>query len=439
MCIVVYSISESSLATLIFFIGYGLNGWLVITVLKLREEEKNIFFLVYGLSSIAAVILFYIYSHRYGVPFISGGSDDMSYENDAFLVSTSVLKYNSTEIGFIVKNIFHNSKGYIYIISLFMRVSSLIDGYDTMIPRLFNNMSLGFISLIVFSIARYLKMGKHYSLIAALAVGMFPMMIFTSIHIFRDTIATLILMLSLLLSLQIRVSKSYTSVLLRIFIIILLLIIIQEVRFLNIITMAGMLFAALYSRFGGRLHHNILLAGVIVTIVSLYLIPKDSNSILSVLFLAETTVDHYSLGLSNRSTGLSSVLFSLPFPLSIIGRFSYASITPLPFVYDTIEWTILGIGTIFQFLFFPFIFLGLFDLRKNSYLWPLLFGFIIVFMGYAYGTFTFRHIIQVVPFAAILATVGYKNHRGSRWSIWFALSGIIFSSGILYLVLKGNL
>ena len=157
MCIVVYSISESSLATLIFFIGYGLNGWLVITVLKLREEEKNIFFLVYGLSSIAAVILFYIYSHRYGVPFISGGSDDMSYENDAFLVSTSVLKYNSTEIGFIVKNIFHNSKGYIYIISLFMRVSSLIDGYDTMIPRLFNNMSLGFISLIVFLLTSFQK------------------------------------------------------------------------------------------------------------------------------------------------------------------------------------------------------------------------------------------------------------------------------------------
>jgi hypothetical protein len=432
-----YSIVESSFSTLIFYFLFSLIGYSVMKKFKCDRNYYNIYFIVYGISTIAAILLYYIYINRYGVPYIAGGSDDISYERDALIVSKSLLMYNPDEIGRLVNNIFHNSKGYIYILSLIMRTSEYIGGYNTLIPRLFNNMSLGFVSALVYSISLKVIRNDKYSTNGALIAGLFPIMIFTSIHIFRDTIITLILLVTLKLSTDSQVDRKSTNNIFRIATVALLFVIMYHLRFLNIIALSGIVAVTVISRVGKNTHRNILFTGLVIIIIALYNIPRNFDSEFRILYLAEATIDHYSEGLTLRSEGLSTSLFSLPFPLSIVGRFVYASITPLPFVYTTIEWTLIGLGTIAQFFFFPYIFIGLYDLRKQIQYWPLLIGFLIVFMGYAYGTFTFRHITQVVPFAMILGMYGFKQHRKSRTAIRLILMSVLVGLGTIYLVLKG--
>jgi hypothetical protein len=112
-------------------------------------------------------------------------------------------------------------------------------------------------------------------------------------------------------------------------------------------------------------------------------------------------------------------------------------VSPLPLWYSNFEWTLLGIGTLVQFMFLPFIFLGVLIAQKDRTIWPLLVGFLILFSGYTFGTFTYRHIAQIVPFAVILAIIGYSRYSNWRIPIWASCSVTLLLAGATYLVLKG--
>ena len=47
----------------------------------------------------------------------------------------------------------HNSTGYIYLIALLNKFSQIFDGFNTMLPRLFNGFALGLIGFATYKIA----------------------------------------------------------------------------------------------------------------------------------------------------------------------------------------------------------------------------------------------------------------------------------------------
>jgi hypothetical protein len=135
--------------------------------------------------------------------------------------------------------------------------------------------------------------------------------------------------------------------------------------------------------------------------------------------------------------GLSLILFNMPIPFNYIGSLFYSFITPLPILYTTdIDWNFLSIGTIYQFLFIPFVFVGLKSSYRSGLMLPLFFMFLICFGGYVFGSFTFRHITYIVPFAAIYGAIGYEKHRKQRWLVWPALLLVLFFLLLVYYVIK---
>jgi hypothetical protein len=135
--------------------------------------------------------------------------------------------------------------------------------------------------------------------------------------------------------------------------------------------------------------------------------------------------------------GLSLILFNLPIPLNYVGSLFYSFITPLPIIYTTdIDWNFLSFGTIYQFLFIPFIFAGIKISFRSAIMLPVFFAFLIAFVGYIFGSFTFRHITYIVPFASIYGAIGYERHKKHRKIIWQTLFILLFSLMIIYYIIK---
>jgi hypothetical protein len=149
----------------------------------------------------------------------------------------------------------------------------------------------------------------------------------------------------------------------------------------------------------------------------------------------EEMYDSYRLGLSS---GLAQKVFATPMPAGLILRLGYAMIIPLPMVYTEVERTFQGLGTLFQFFFLPFFFLGIWRSLRVPARFPLLFSFGIMFLGMVLFTFTERHLMMFFPLGSLLAVLGYKAHAKARFRIWrsmfllgamLAVSYIFFKAG----------
>lgn len=436
LTILALSLAEASPAILISYILFGVLGYMITLYVDRDSSNGRIFAIVYGCSATVAVAVYYIYMARYSVPYINGGSDDLFFEEQAKQVARAALwVYDPKQIRLIINYPNHNATGYIYLVSFLIRLGDLLGGFHTMMPRLLNGMALGLVSVFIFSIAKEVKLGLARSKVVALWSGLFPMMLFVSAHVFRDIIVTLIVVMVLKLALSLQKERSLPLLLFYTMIILLLTLILGEIRFPHIVIPLGILFVSWYVRISLRLPRWTLLIGIAIVFIGLVVFRQPLQAIPWVERISNN-VDFYTEDLQFRSDGFSQIVFGLSFPLNIIGRLVYATIAPMPVWYANFEWTLLGIGSLLQFMYFPFIFLGILVVQKKRNTWPLLAGFLIVLGGYVYGSFTFRHISQIVPFATVLAVFGYDKYKAWRRPIWAACSILLVMGFITYVMLK---
>lgn len=432
--VVITSIIEWSVSIFIFYIILFVIGYFLTVFLNNSKVNINCYILVFSISVIYTIVLYYAYTLRYDLPYFIGGSDDLAYELEGKAIS-SVWLYDSEEIGKILNKPWHNSKGYIYVVSLIYRIGEFLWGFHTLMPRFLNSLGLGVIFSLIYNLSLKINLKKKEAIKVGLVVSLFPIMLYTGAHTFRDIIVAVIIILSVITGINITL-KGGRPALWNSAILLLLGLVLTQFRLLQITAIAGILLTAWYIRLSDFINKRVFWVLTSIVIVLVVVEWNNIKETSEILITAEQTIDRYQETLSERSEGLSQQLFEFEFPLNVVGRFGYSAVAPLPIISPHFERTILSIGTIFQYFFFPYIFFGVYSLVKNKQTWPLLVGFAILYFGYAFGSFTFRHLAQVIPFGILSAFIGFKNYKKIRLPIFIIMLIILIISFLIYIILK---
>jgi len=431
-----FALMEASFSTFILFFAFLLFGSLIVG--RKDTVASDLFLEVYSIVAISAVVLYWIYIARYGSPYYIGGSDDFAYELWAEDVVRKLGIFEYGNIRGVVVNPWHNSVGYVYLLSLLYRLGELFDGFHTMIPRLFNGMCLGLLSVFSYRLAMRLRFERWRSVTIALFSGLLPIMVYNAIHTFRDVFIALILIIGVYLwTPRQDFSYSGSSRLKRWTVTILLALVVSEIRYYHslvilIVAFVGDIFAR-ERKPSNRLQTLYAFAAIVLATIVLFALRNDILGIFEQLNDSQEGYTAYRIGLSQ---GLGAYVFATPPPLGYILRIGYALISPLPTLSFQVERLLLSLGTLFQYFFLPFLALGfLWAIRQRS-LWPLFTGFTLLFLGMALFTFAERHIVPFMPLAVILVALGYERYRHLRIPIWLALYWLGIGVFVLYILLR---
>lgn len=432
------TVYELSVSIFIFFSLSYLLGFISIIPFYKKKELIRWYSFVFCISVLFTIALYVVYLNRYDLPYFIGGSDDLTYEEQGKMIANHLWLYSSSEIQAILNKPWHDSEGYVYVVSLIVRIGEAIGGFHTLMPRFLNCTGLGLLFPLTYSVVTKIDIKHKEAIKISLITCLLPIMLYTAAHTFRDIIICLLLVSILLFSLKIIQSKTKVSLWYTLLILILILIL-SEFRYLQIIAAGGMLIVGWYSKVGEKIPNQVIvMLGIGIVLVG-FIYQDYITKNIEIFFIAQQALERYGEMLAERDQGLSQKLFTLSFPFNIIGRFSYAAVTPLPIPSTEIERNFLSLGTIVQYFYYPFIFMGLFYMRKFRKVWPLVVGFLILFFGYVFGTFTFRHIVQIAPFAVILAYLGQRRYSRYKGLTFLVLAIGFLVSSVVYLRLKGIL
>lgn len=424
------------------FISFFLFGIFGIAISSIQGYTGiKIFSLVYSTSTFFAILFYFIFQLEYGIPYGGGGSDSLAYERYAAIVSKLNLIYNKDDIGQAINHPYHNSKGYIYLISLLIRYSDLFGGFHTMIPRLLNACALGVCSVLVYGISRKISMKPQLAIHSALVTGFFPIMIYVAVQSLRDISILVIMLLSVYLAIGFIQTKRFLKQIVILIFFVPLFLIMMELRLLNVINIGIVLGVGLIVKlFSVKNFSNTYIFFMVITASVAFTLIMTSELSLFIDLVAKLDSSGTDLaeGVDRAGEGgLSLILFNLPIPFNYFGSLFYSFITPLPIIYTTnIDWNFLSVGTIYQFLFIPFIFAGIKNSFRSAIMLPVFFAFLVAFVGYVFGSFTFRHIIYIVPFASIYGAIGYEMHKKHRKIIWQTLFIFLFLLMLTYYIIK---
>lgn len=429
-----FAFSEKSLSLLFAQLFFGFCG-LLITSIK-GNNQRNIFLIVYGISSIITVIIFLIYIDRYGTPYYVGGSDDLAYEINGEKAANELSFFDYSSIrGKIVKP-WHNSVGYIYFISILYHIGNLLDGYHTMIPRFFNCMCLGFLAVLVYMAGIRINLSIKLSTYTALFVGLLPIMTYNSAHTFRDIPVSLLLFTVFYIWLpQSKTCKFSQNDFWRWIITLILIVIIFELRKFHALAIFIVAYIAYSKRdLKGTLQkvtHIIIILSIIV--ICIYFLQYYIYEQLGRLILKN--ISYTDMRLEN-SEGLSNYVFTTPPPLGYLLRILYGFILPLPVFKKEIELFYMKNGTLLHYIFLPYFILGIFKSIQNKSDIILTFTFGILFFGMVFFTYQVRHITQYIPYAALITAMGYKEYSAYKIKIWMSMVWVGLTLVICYFSLK---
>jgi hypothetical protein len=431
--IVLFALAKASAAVMISFAVFAAMG--LAWTRMLDGTSARLFMVVYGSSALAAVLLHEYYASLYGVPYFLGGSDEVHYEEmgKAFAESLDPLDYPGIRRTLVSP--FHNSVAYIYIVGLLFKFASLFDGEHTMIPRLFNGLSLGLLSVGVYRLGQRLGLEKRIALVAGLFSGCMPLMMLIAVQTLRDIIvSTLLVGLVIVWTPRAGKRQSLLAALLLTVVIVVALIDLRRAHAFAALVVAGVGFlltdvgqrplvrACLVSiALGGGLAAYVILASFI------------NSDVLVLLAQAEYYSDYR---VEEVGGGLSTVVFTTPAPLGWLLRVGYALVSPLPEASMELDKIWASLGTIVQIFFIPFLFAGLGTAARQRSWLVVLSAMILLFIGMAIFTFTGRHIAQYMPFAILLTALGYQHYRHRRLILFAVMAGVGGVLAVVYVLLK---
>ncbi|MBN1920601.1 MAG: hypothetical protein JW892_05110 [Anaerolineae bacterium] len=429
--VIAFSVVYRTPSVIFAFLSFGILG--LLSVLRAGKSAVSLYVWVYCINVLIALSIYLVYLKLYGVPYYYGGSDDLDYERWAQDVVHGLSMWQYSAIRGEIVGPYHNSVGYIYWISLLYRMGELLGGFNTMIPRLFNSMLLGLMTVLVFLIATSNLLPRNTARAIALFVGLLPIMTFNAAHTFRDILLSFI-MLWVVFSWNNVITgvsrKAYQRAWLWSAIGIGLMWELRQVQAIALLLLAFLFDSLLVQRsrrpksFDRSLHIIIL-----CVLMGIGLWHIGFGYIISRMTFYGQSYTTYRLGISS---GLSNYIFSAPLPISLVLRVFYGLIVPLPLVGQRFEEMYQGLGTLVHMFFLPFLFLGLRQpfCSRSKGLWVLSF---LVFYGMNLATFTSRHIVIFLPYAALVAGWGYSRYRKYRAPIWLA----VFCAGVALAIVYG--
>ena len=418
---------------IISFLIFGILGFLLTSVIE--PEAKALYLLLYFFSTIISLLLYFNFNAIYGSPYWVGGSDELMYEDLGKQFALNYGFFDYTSIRGELVSPWHNSVGYIYLIGILTKMSIFLGGDHTIIFRIFNAACLGMLCVFVYSISKKVLSNRDGIVWAAIIVGILPIMLWAAGQTLRDMVASLFLIIGAQIWICDTLGKHSTSTITRIIVTLLLLPVLFEMRkaqayILLLIAIAGLIVG---TRFNNVLYKYILSSIILVGFIFVYYSTEGSNEILGFFLEAE---EYSTYRVETTGGGLSSVFFNSSAPFSYFFRAFYALISPIPEINFKAYSNMLSLGTNFHFFFIPFLFNGI-RLSFNSRHSQLLFvSFFLPFIGMSMFTFTIRHIVQYLPFAVILTSLGYEQYQGNRKLVFYVMGGLTGLLSIFYLFLK---
>jgi hypothetical protein len=418
---------------IISFLIFGILGFLLASFIE--PEANTLYLLLYFISTIISLLLYFNFNEIYGSPYWEGGSDELMYEDvgKEFALNYGFFDYSSIR-GELVPP-WHNSIGYIYLIGILSKMSFFLGGNHTMIFRIFNSACLGILCIFVFSISKKVLKNRNIVVWTAIIVGIMPLMLWVAGQTLRDVIASLFLVIGTQVWVCNSFGKHSTSTITKIIVTVLLLLALFEFRkgqaFILLITaIAGLMVG---TRYNNVVFKFILSSVILGGLLFFYFSIDGAKEILEFSLQAEEYSIHR---VENTGGGLSSVVFASPPPFSYFLRTLYALISPFPEINFNAYKIFLSLGTGFQFFFIPFLFIGIRKSFDSRYSQVLFLSFLLPFIGMSMFTFTIRHIVQYLPFGIILTSLGYEQYQGNRKLVFYAMGGLIGLLFIIYFLLK---
>lgn len=402
----------------------------------LDRNYINMFFLIFTINVVFSFLLYYYYIDVYGVPYYRGGSDDLFYEQDAQAVINSNLICRYSDIRGYVVSQFHNSVGYVYIVAVINYLSSFIDGYHTLLPRILNGFLLALISILSAKISKeQLNLSIKTSKVVGYFIGVSPLMLFNSAHVFRDILVSLALLITFYMWSNLQKFRIY-QVLLAIVATCLLYKITSELRSTANIILIVIVIINIYKFLFGLIKSKaIKLLMYCFGIFSILFIVNFFDLI--TLFSSYTArYTDYRLEISD---GLSQIVFNTPFPLGIILRMGYLAITPFPTFDGGFDKIFPSLNGLLQIGLLPIIIIGIHSIIKSRKGIHIVLTAAVIYFIVSITTFSDRHILMFYPYMAMIFGYGWemKKHYKKKvlvlYFIVYFLMLILFSS---YMFLK---
>ena len=433
LVMIAFSLSQGSAPTFAAYAIFGAAGMLVSRLLG--TTSLRIFVVVYGVAAVAAVALYLYYESIYGVPYLLGGSDELLYEQFGEEFARTMGLFDYTDIRGNLVPIWHNSVGYIYTVGVLFKFSLLFGEVHTMVPRLFNALMLSLAAVGVYRLARKLELPRQMAIYCGLFAGCLPLMVYVSVQTLRDIMVTTLLVAVVNLWIPGRGRKlSILAAALLTVVCAILLVDLRRPQALVALMIGGIGF--LSSDFGRR--PVVWIPTVIIAVVGAvgaYLVVSAFVST-ELLFLVGQSEYYNAYRVDEVGGGLSAVVFSTPPPLGWLLRTAYALASPIPEASLQLDRVWLSLGTIVHLMFVPFLFSGLGAALRKPNWWPVVGSMVLLFIGMAMFTFQGRHILQYLPFAVLLAALGYQKLEHSRPTIFLATAAAGGALAVTYLLLK---
>lgn len=414
---------------------------IILIAFYMNVDEKNYFhiFLISIILIAAVLLLYYGYIGKYGSPYYMGGSDDLDFEEYARYV---ISKNSYTPIQVYIDLYWYVAKGFVWFVSIIMRLCSIFGTYHTIIPRILNVYCL--LAVGILSQKYYIKKcsNSHIkSLIILYAVSLYPNAVYISANLFRDIWVLLgIFLIFYIYDLEIffesKIKLFFITLIISFFSFFIrsqsILIIIAEIciiLFLKNKEKINQFILELRQKTVNR-KNTILFISFIVALIPLFLY---------VAYEITRFVNIYSSYLASQQNGLSNFVFRTPIlPFGIILRFLYGIISPFPNgilnvlnIFEDIDvfWnTIISFFVFVQIILIPFLFFSFKKIKSYNLIWLLIFLTVII------STFTFRHFLLFYPFMWLSIFDCYFSLgnilKKKIFQIWIF---VIFVLGIIYL------
>jgi len=410
------------LSSFIIFYLYFMVGslssavfYIIISVIILATfsdlKFDGLFLFIVGIMFV--VFFYYYWLYKFGIAYYMGNySDDWMYETQ--LSQLYFSKYGINPMYLTECFPLHNSPGYIYVVVLLRKFGENFDGYHTFLPRFFNIYFLTLVSLFCYKIAKYYQYSVRTCKKCFYGVFLLPVMLFSSVHVFRDTFVSILMLIFFYSCLVFSKNRWHIVPVL------LCMLIIATLRSANfLLLLCGFPLFAIKR----KILNIYTISFFLLIIFFLYIYYYDS------ILLNLDILNTYNALNGERFGELGNKIFSLPKTIGWIPRMVFLIFSPVPNWVNFFQMYV-SINAFIQIIFFPFLVLSLLDNKIDVRLKVF---FLMSFMLIAMTTATFRHVLMYMPLGVLLVCFEIENRGMLSFKRYFeiiSLLGVTFVGSI---------
>ena len=452
--VVLISLKETALSPFCFAFFLAILGMLICKILFKSDSHKvatRLFVVVYSFSILMTVIIYGDLIREKGMPYL--GSDDVNYEQYAYDA------IDSGSIGYVGSLLYFSTQGHsdgsfyyaAFLAALHGTTQSLGMSSHTLNPRFVNSFFLAFIGIVAWRFGVLLGFSNTAAKLSGYLSGFWPLLVFHSAIVRRDTIFAFFLLLSIYLYVSFLQNKSNIG-LLKVVVFICSIIIVSLLRYgfwaIYLFLFCGIL-ALWYKNTLNKRNYMLKTCSMLLLIFVVFFGLSNSDLFHENVNMSVAEMGYQYSWYVNRQAnysekGVGSSLFRLPVLVGFPARLAYASVSPPPIPTTFLTYNIRWISTIPWFLCLPILIRTIFYAMRSRgrefiALKALAASFVTYYMVINLISFTETQQIMYIPFGVLLIMYGLENQTKSLRSSAFVmiLIGIMLSAsyGGLKLVL----